>query len=56
MNKFILALLVVANILVIVGVAHADGTVQVCDASMTHCTSHVITTRPAVSVKGSVVR
>jgi hypothetical protein len=52
-TKMMIALLIASNILVIAGVARAEN-VQVCDASMTHCSTHVIATTPVHAPKGTV--
>ena len=61
MTKAILFALVIANVLVIVGVARADGaapgpsgTVLVCDGSMTHCSARPITASPTHAPKGAL--
>ena len=58
MTKAILAAMIVANVLVIAGIARADGpqagTVLVCDGSMTHCSARPITASPTHAPKGAL--
>ena len=62
MTKAILAALIVANVIVIAGIARADGpqagtssgTVLVCDGSMTHCSARPITASPTHAPKGAL--